>query len=400
MLKQEQKLWSFVAKHAMLFLCIGAAVVSVLLRASMWDVVSLDMQDFLIDWVAQLRNEGLAQSLREPASDYNAVYIVLLWIFSHFFESALTVVKSLSTMFDAVNAVLLGALAWRLCPQERKKSSAALAFSLGCLLPIPLLNSAQWGQCDAIHTCFLLASLLCLVREKYPAAVLWFSLALCMKLQALFFFPVLVLAYLANKRFSALWFLCVPGALLGLGAACIPAGCDIWMSFRVYANQMSLYPRLTANYPNWYAFVEQGDYGVWSKTGILLALTVFAVAALWTLHRRIRFVSADYILLAVWSVFACTLCLPAMHERYAFFAELAIWVYIIITRERAVLAAALLSNGVTFCAYIYYFYFPTPMVFPLPMLALANYAAFALITACLVRRVTRTSQKEEKAYGA
>lgn len=398
MLKCEQKLWNFISKHALLSLCIGAAVVSVLVRISMWEAESSDISWFLDGWLIQIRNEGLAQSLREPASNYNAIYIVLLWLFSHLFESTAMVVKVLSTVFDAANAVLLGALAWQLCPQERKKSGAAIAFSLGCLLPIPMLNSAQWGQCDAIHTCLLLASLLCLVREKYPLSVLWFSFALCVKLQAVFFLPVLALVYLVNKRFSALWFLCVPGALLAVGVACLPAGCNVLAPFKVYLSQANEYERLTMNYPNWYAFVAQGEYGVWNKAGILMALTVFAVAALWVLRRNIPFKGVDFVLLSVWCTLVCTLCLPAMHERYAFFAELVVWAYVVITRERFALIAAVLLNFTTLCCYIGYLITDFDLAVPLPVLALINYAAFTLLTACLVRRVTASEKGEEGVF--
>lgn len=382
MTKPERLFWDFVQKHILAFVCAVCLVLSVLWRVSMWDAVTQDYTYFFSYWIDQLRGEGLARTLYAPISNYPPAYNVVLWLFTLLPVDSLTVIKLMATVFDYANVVLLVLLAQTLCVVRHRATGMAAAFCFGCLLPLPVLNSSYWGQCDALYTTFLLASLLCLLRAQEPVAVLLCGVALCFKLQALFFLPVLLTVYCVRRSFSALWFLALPGAVLLSGIPTALVGGSLFAGFSVYDELKDLFGSLTLNYPNIFSLTQGASYELLKQGGILAAMLVLGAMLAWILYRRCRVKNTELVLLSVWYTLACTLFLPAMHERYAFYAELVVWVYFIAMRDWRGLWLPALLQAVTLVTYGNYFWGWQGV--PGWVLALTNYAMFALLTRCLV----------------
>jgi Gpi18-like mannosyltransferase len=59
-----------------------------------------------------------------------------------------------------------------------------------------LFNSAAWGQCDGIYTCFIIMSLFYLLRERDILSMAMFGMAFAVKLQAVFFAPFVLVMLL------------------------------------------------------------------------------------------------------------------------------------------------------------------------------------------------------------
>ena len=74
-----------------------------------------------------------------------------------------------------------------------------MAYAVVLFLPSVVLNSAAWAQCDAMYTAALLACLYYLLVNRPNRAVLAFSIAFVLKLQAIFFAPFLLLLVLKRK---------------------------------------------------------------------------------------------------------------------------------------------------------------------------------------------------------
>ena len=49
---------------------------------------------------------------------------------------------------------------------HKLKDNINLIFAAILLLPTVVLNSAFWGQCDAIYTFFIIVTLVCLYKRK------------------------------------------------------------------------------------------------------------------------------------------------------------------------------------------------------------------------------------------
>ncbi len=82
-----------------------------------------------------------------------------------------------------------------------KSYIAAIGALVVLFAPTIFINSAAWGQCDAIYAAFCLGSLYFLLKERPAWACTFFALALSFKLQAIFFFPVLLVLLLHERYF-------------------------------------------------------------------------------------------------------------------------------------------------------------------------------------------------------
>jgi hypothetical protein len=161
----------------------------------------------------------------------------------------------------------------------------------------------------------------------------FFGLALSVKLQAIFIFPLLlVLALCKWLPWRAL--LAIPGVYLALDIPALLVGASPGDLLTIYARQTDSYQSLTLGAPNIYQYVTAGaDAGAWRTVGIgLTGLVVLALTA-WVALRRTRqeplrigwrrpeLTQNRLVLLAAASVIVVPYLLPAMHERYFYLAD-------------------------------------------------------------------------------
>src|SRR4029450_13927923 len=134
---------------------------------------------------------------------------------------------------------------WRIVRLQHPQSwIAAFALLATLFWPTPVVNSAVWGQTDMLYAAPLLASLFYVLADKQRAAWIAFAIAFSVKLQAVFFAPVL-LALMLRKETPWTYSLYVP---LVYALMVIP----MWLAGRpmadlltIYAVQMTEYTRLT-----------------------------------------------------------------------------------------------------------------------------------------------------------
>jgi Gpi18-like mannosyltransferase len=182
------------------------------------------------------------------------------------------------------------------------------------------MNSAYWGQSDAIYTCFLLLCLLFLMKDQPLIAMIFFGVSFSFKAQAVFLGP-LILLLMIKKKIPWYYAGIVPliYALMMLPAAVI--GRPIIELLTIYAGQADTYPELSMHAPNIYAFVPDAFY----KAGMMIGLAVTIVISLaWArvYAGRIReFTPPTVLLCALVSVAFVPFFLPKMHDRYFYLAE-------------------------------------------------------------------------------
>jgi Gpi18-like mannosyltransferase len=245
-----------------------------------------------------------------------------------------------------------------------------------------VLNVAAWGQTDASYAALSLLSVWLILKRKPAWAMAAFGLALAFKLQAIFLLPLLLLAwFMAEQKFSLLWFLLIPAVWVLTGVPMALIGESPLYAVTVYLGQTSLYVEPTYNCPNFFGLLggalsgKQLVQGMWQRMGLVLAVGALGGAAVWLIGRRTRLTGRLSLLLGAWCVLVCVFFLPRMHERYGLVDEvlLVLWA-VAVWKPRAFLWVlwGLLPTVSAYCKYM----------FAAPMFSLQLGGAMNLVLLC------------------
>ena len=283
-------------------------------------LISSDLNMSVIPWYDFILENGGFAALRHDFGDYNVPYLYLLTLatYSAPWLSKVWAIKILSIVFDFVLAFFVGKCVALRYPNSKWQPRAAALTTL--LLPSVVLNSAWWGQADAMWTAFLLVCLHSLLTGRQRRAFVAFGIAFTIKMQAVFLAPLFL--WLAARRavdwrsffWSPLtWFVTLlPAWFLGR-----PLG-DL---LTIYLDQAALHAALTNRAQNLYQ---------WVPDRLFPAVPVFAAAAVAVLaaiavpicRSRLRITPERIVFLAVFSVLLAPYLLPKMHDRFFFAAEI------------------------------------------------------------------------------
>src|SRR3972149_4094195 len=193
--------------------------------------VSFDAQDFLLPWYDKLAADGFA-ALREPFANYTPPYLYLLALgtATQSFLPKIVAIKSISIFFDLCNAFMVYKIVKIKFPQGRTALLAAAGF---LLLPTVLLNSAYWGQADAIYTFFLLTCIYFLLLDRPLPAMVFLGISFSFKALAVFLAPLLLLL-IVRKRMPWFYVGIIPIVYIIM---MIPA----WLTGRPFIDLMTIY---------------------------------------------------------------------------------------------------------------------------------------------------------------
>lgn len=370
-------------------------------RFTVFGLISGDYELAFADWMKEIRNchaAGVPYTGVEPSGadhlstfDYNCLYQYLL-IFLNLFNNGggndMFLVKLSDCVFDVVIAVTTFRIIYEMTGSTRKSM-----MSMGVMLVIPtmLLNSAAWAQNDAIYTSFLLLSFLSLLKKRDFRTWLYFAISFCWKQQAIFFAPVLIIAWLRNKtkiRYIVLVplmyvLVIIPAAIAGAmvpekvtvalsslvdtgnvtwttdfaasGETLVlePVGRTFGSLLGIYGNQVSMFSRLTMNYPNIYTII----YSDISKSirqmiipcGELVTVMLLGVLAYYIYNKKFSDNKLFYLTLVVFVSQLVVYCLPCMHERYGYVAEIFAFIYGMFGFKR--LCVAIMLQSITLVTY-------------------------------------------------
>lgn len=335
---------------------LGAGILALLVRLVCFPGVSNDFTAFLSHWVTFFRENGGFGAFSQTVGDYNVPYLYYLAAISYLPGGEMYLIKLFSVGFDYLMALGAMALVETFGGSGRRQ---VLAFSFTLLLPTVVLNSAYWGQCDSVFTCFLLWSLVLFFRNRPAAGMVCAGVAFAFKLQAVFLLPVLLLFLLVGK-FKWRHVLLFPAAFFAL---CLPAvllGKPFSQLFTVYLNQAGSYHHsLTLNAPSLYALLPSTDpFPGAAPAGILLAaLLVLAVSLRGFLvsagRGRGGLTDRALLMAAVFFTVGIPLFLPYMHDRYFYIADVLTLCYALCLPRRTLCCAGtqLASLGV-YLAYL------------------------------------------------
>lgn len=358
--------------HILFFAAVTIA--AVMIRIAFFPVKSNDYYLCYESWINDMRSSGAWDALGQDIGDYPPLYVTLLTLLSMLPFEPVVIIKLMPCLFDFILALVCVKLAGRLGVSALHRK--LLLYAVILLNPLTLLNSAAWGQCDSLHGSMVLLTLLAVCgaepwsteppkgnrhpfRTSGDGICLLFALAFSLKLQAIFFLPILCLLWITQKRnlLKPVQLLWIP---IVYTVSCIPmylAGRSLKTMFKVYLGQADrYYGTLTLNYPNLYTLI-----GAWSKElydsyfkyGILLTFLVL-IALFYQLYcRKVKLDSLNLCKITALSILIICFCLPLVHERYAYVTEMLLLVIMVKEAEyvKAALATALCTLF-TYCTYL------------------------------------------------
>jgi Gpi18-like mannosyltransferase len=294
-------------------------VIAILVRWAGWREKTNDMNIFF-QWYHQLGRAGGWRGIGAEVGNYNAPFLYLL-AFTHYLPGPLIFkIKAMFVLFDVVLAFFSYRIVALKAPNSRVPMAAAL---IVVLLPTVVLNASFWGQMDAMWAAPALGAVYFLLRDKPWWGVALCGVALAVKPQGIFVFPLLLLLALAGRlpwrTLSA-----APAVYLALDLPAIIFGRNPIELLTVYSmnRQAVNVPELSLRAPNLFALIpaSRGEDTV-RTLGYLFAAAV-VIGLIYVLIARGVELDRERIVTAA-ALFAILVpfLLPGMHERYFFLAD-------------------------------------------------------------------------------
>ena len=302
-------------------LLFGGAVclAAMLLRLCFVDRSNGDFEYYLNDWLVRFSGQNFSESMRMQVGEYHVLYQYLLYLITHLPLPWLYSVKAVSFAGDAF---LAGACLHMLAASDggAAKDNRAL---IVLLLPAVALNGGMFAQCDSLYTAALLWGVAFILSDRPGPGLACMGLALCFKLQAVFLFPVLLLFWLAGRIslknlipfFLTIFLVQIPAILGGKHPA------DL---ISIYASQTGLYTSLNYGAPNLWALVISDGLDAYAYGTFAIALAAGTCILLVSSASKASeyYEAGEWIGVSALIILAVVFCLPRMHERYTYLAEL------------------------------------------------------------------------------
>jgi Gpi18-like mannosyltransferase len=299
---------------------IGLLCTGMIARIASISFVSRDITEYLTPWYSSLVRGGFSM-LATEFSNYTPPYLYLLWIASLVFgpDHSLLAIKCVSIACDVGLCVVVAMLVRRCTPSAVTRLRA---FAISWCIPIVIINSSFWGQCDALYTAVAIAAIVAAYSRPYLACFL-LGAAVTIKLQAIFIAPAIGCMLLAGRTpWRALSAAVVSPAVLLAPAAW--AGRDWSDLLTIYVRQAGTYHELSMNAPNLWEIINAlpGTHGRLFDVLVMLGLLVAMIAGVMYLQRGRQILAARsptmVVELGFVAAFVFPFVLPKMHDRYFF----------------------------------------------------------------------------------
>jgi Gpi18-like mannosyltransferase len=300
-------------------------VLLLVLRLIFFPFESGDWIGFLKGWVKYIDENNGILAFKDRFYDYTPAYLYFIWIGTVFKFNMLAWIKLGSVIFDFVMAYYVSKIV-----SLKNKEYFKYAFLTTLMLPTLLFNSAWWGQCDVIYSSFVVGALYYLLIKKNIRAFVFMGIALSLKLQAIFFAPV-ILILIITRNLPKKSLLTFPAIFVAIYTATIIPAFLLKRSlfdganglYTIYYNQSKAWSGLVMGAtPNIYQWLDPKKYDIFYPAGLVITTIAVLFLALYFVKARIKNVNNDGIIkLSLISVTLVPFLLPKMHERYFFLAE-------------------------------------------------------------------------------
>lgn len=344
------------------FILVAAA--GIFVRVFLFDFVSQDYKEYIKGWFELIGMNGVT-GLKSGFYDYTPPYMFVLCLIYYLPISNFIGVKIFACIFD----YLVAGAVTKITKELRPDVNPLLPFAFALFAPTVVSNSAMWGQSDAFYSFFVMLSLYWLLKDRPTRSFVYFGVAFAIKLQCIFFAPILILAFFLKKaRFRDC--LLVPVPYL---AAILP----VWIMGRPLKELLTIYlfqtseneKLLSPNYPNIFYLIQNDTYvELYKRPAIIFCFTVLAVFMYWVLKKCYALGLSKTVIVQT-ALVAGSICLffvPNMRERYSYYVDLIAIVYGLTVPKK--LYVPILKIGISYIAYTTYYAYGMYMSYTVPAL--------------------------------
>ncbi|HCR42999.1 MAG TPA: hypothetical protein DIV41_00315 [Ruminococcaceae bacterium] len=313
---KKEKFVNFVKAENILFIIV-VTLFAFALRLRFFDFASYDYEYFLHGWFSAIREHGGLAAVGLDLGDYTPLYYYLLALVSYIPVNDLYLIKALSCAGD----VVLAAFVMRIVKLRYSEFWGEISYAVVMFLPSVVINSSVWAQCDSIYTAALTACVYYLMADKDYSAVVAFSIAFSLKLQAVFLAPLMLLLVL-KRRIKARAVLILP---LVYFVSVLPAafmGRNIWDLMTIYVSQAGEYKDINMNIPNLFTWFPQDAPAYAGRTAVYFAGAFVLVTLAYLCSKRFTLSKEMVLALALFYAMLLPYILPYMHERYYYPADI------------------------------------------------------------------------------
>jgi Gpi18-like mannosyltransferase len=295
---------------------------AVILRLSLFGFESGDYIGHFSPWYDFIVSHGGFGAFEYEFSNYSPLYLYFLTLATYLPLPKLYAIKLISISFDLLLAFFVLLVVGL---KYENKVVRAFSFFATLFAPTVFFNSALWGQQDASYSSMLMASIYFAIRRRPLLSLLFFSVALSFKLQAVFLIPLFIVLLL-KRRIPIYSFLIIPATYIVSVLPAWLAGRPLTELLMTYPTQAGQYPDLTLGAPNLYQWLPN-DPGLFERPGIIFASALAYLLCLVNYHSGVRFNGDVIVKLSLVSVLLLPFTLPHIHERYFFAADIVSIVY-------------------------------------------------------------------------
>ena len=314
-----------------ILLVLGVTILSVLIRLEVRHVVSGDWTTWWELWFAELYQGGF-KALGGDWYDYAPPFVYLLWIISVLPINSMTGFKLMMSCFDFAAAIVAALIIYEV---TKNRTKSLITYAIFFLSPVFIVNSTLWAQCDMLVMFWVLLCTYFFVKNRPSLAMFFFGVAFAFKLQPLWLAPMLVILWV-NKKVDLKHFLWLPVCyFIGIIPAWI-VGRPLGELLTIYISQTEAESwSLALKYSNLYYLIGETSFiEEYHSAGVWLSFAVFMIVLYYIGRKQLK-INAEFILLLGGFVgLLAPFFLPQMHERYSFFAEAFLILYVILKPKK------------------------------------------------------------------
>lgn len=292
-------------------------LVAIAARIYLYPLSNGDQTTFLIPWFEHIKENGGFLALNERIGDYTPPYYYIMAILTYLPFEPMTGIKTVSCIFDFIMAVYVFKIVKYMTGDSIK---AAIAYGCILFLPTVFLNSAAWGQCDGIYVAFIVMSIYYILKRNDYKAIIFYTIAFCFKLQAIFVAPFLLLL-LMNKRVSVKKIWVFPVVYIVAMLPAVIVGDSLIRIIGIYIGQTGTYTSgLAYSTATIYSFLNGVNIPELASAGVMVAGAASLILMFYFYSKKYE-VTDEFVITggALFSLIVPFL-LPYMHERYYYMA--------------------------------------------------------------------------------
>ncbi len=357
----------FFYKHIHLLAALLITALALTIRYLFAEYQTNDFQGYIMNWMSQIKNIGFT-SFYQVQSDYSPLYMFFIALLTLLPTSAKTLtygnftypiswiyeVKTLYFISDVLIAFIIYLILRQL---KLSRTVSLIGYLIMLLLPIQIINSSVWGNCDTLYSFFCLTALYLFLKKRDYLSLFVLGIGLGLKLQATFVIPFFVLMIVKRKmKLSA-----IPFIFIGLFITFIPSyiiGAPFSQPFTYITNQLNGYKDLTLGCANIWKFINLPQIDIVNKASTIFALTMVGLFMAIIVLRKIKINSLTIINIFVFLTMLMPFFLPHMHERYFYIIDVSILIYCLVNKKQYYLIILMqISSAIAYYHYLSGHYF-------------------------------------------